>query len=188
MDYAQIAAMSSILDQSAPRQKIKFTAVQMPGKETGGFAKEVDPLGSNNKAPRLEGKEEDVEPIKVPPAVLANSIRVETPVIQIPSAQLSLQSTAPIEAPSISASLPQKSAVFVSDLMDLEVPCFEINLDKENGFLSLVIQGGLKLKLTASQKVQIRIDGVTDHYWFTGISVPATVFGITTIVFGKDSE
>lgn len=83
---------------------------------------------------------------------------------------------------------PNRMVTFISEVVDMDIPCFEVVKDEENGFLSLVIQDSVKLKLSTSQKVHIRIKGVEGFYWFTGISFPITLLGATALVFGKDND
>lgn len=86
------------------------------------------------------------------------------------------------------APAPKLKVDFVGEVMDMEIPCFEVISDEENQLLSLVIKSDQKLKLKPEQKVVIRIDGVEGFYWFTGIVVPITVIGATALVFGVNQK
>lgn len=200
-DYQAFAAISDVVDHRKPRSKIAFQAVMI---EKGKHPVVVEPYSSANRAPPLEVP-------KNPPGYVAQNPPPPPMKLKTPPAPVSIPEQ-PAAGPDLSfsqevlnslptgpavpesvvmkhfAPSPQLKVDFVGEVMDMEIPCFEIVSDEENQLLSLVIKSDQKLKLKSEQKVVIRIDGVEGFYWFTGIVVPITVIGATALVFGVNQK
>lgn len=212
-DYQAFAAISDIADHRTPRKKIVFRAIDL----SGGIPTPLAPLGSSNPAtPLVEIVQQKVSAPQIPKMELTapSALRQEpppapaqfvegAPVSQVPAAPTppviettSLPARAEAVSPPARTEIirvptipePQKSVVFVGDVMDMTIPCFDVSLDEANGFLGLVVKVDQPLKLKSEQKVVIRANNIEGIYWFTGISVPITVLGATALVFGITTQ
>ena len=85
--------------------------------------------------------------------------------------------------PAIAPPTLKEEVVFVSEVFDLAVPCFDVVPQPEVGMLSLVVPTSVKLKLAPGQSVNIRHQGRERLYWFTGLAVPVTIVSAQVLVF-----
>lgn len=85
---------------------------------------------------------------------------------------------------------PRFKVEFVSDIVDLVVPCHEMSWVPESGMLSLVVPAEVKLKLSIDRAVTIRcpkeMGALSGErvYWFTGIAIPVRIVKAVVLVFG----
>jgi hypothetical protein len=201
-DYSALAAVSDLADHRYARKKIVFQAIDL----SGGVPVRSEPLGSRNPAPLLEEVSSVVprnQVVAIPKMAISIPKKAETqelpPVLQVAEGAPRAQEALP--APVVQAAAesppkviyrespppaPQSQVTFVGEIADTEIPCFDVSIDQENGFLGLIIKADQRLKLKADQRVTIRINDAEGIYWFTGISVPITVLGATALVFGID--
>lgn len=161
----------------------------------------LPPLGSGGRvAPRVKednseavfrevARESGVSVTSVPAAKPAEEARGSQVVDPAPG-----PSVVEVSTGSPKKAAPKHIAVFVNDVMDLEVPCWEISWSPDAGFLSLIIPVSSKLKLAADQEVRIRVPSYVGApedeavYWFTGVKVSVSVYEANLYLFGKKSN
>lgn len=159
----------------------------------------LPPTGSRNPAPPLirragapvAASNEDIaadllEIQEAPPATpVPSPMRQE--VVQSATAPVSpvFQAVSPsTEAvPAVVPPTLSDEVVFVSDVFDLAVPCFDVVPQPDVGMLSLVVPTSVKLKLAPGQQVNMRHKGRERLYWFTGLAVPVTIVSAQVLVF-----
>ncbi len=154
----------------------------------------LPPVGVGGvKAPPLAGDNEEsvAAPVvtQMPLVAIEESLPDLTPAPQPgPSIPPVLPPPAPFPPP------PRFKVEFVSDIIDLPVPCHEISWVPESGMLSLVVPEEIKLKLLINQSVTIRCPremgalGGERVYWFTGIAIPVRIVKAVVLVFGLQAD
>ena len=163
------------------------------------FARDDDsglpPAGASNPAP----------PLAKPGAIevdddLEGEILIPAPTPTPPQPSLPHREvSSEVASPRVTASPPTKAVPllvveFVSDIVDLPVPCFEASWIAETRMLALVVPNTTRLKLSVGQSITVRCpaqkglpegEGV---YWFTGLTIPIKVMEATLLVFGAENK
>lgn len=86
------------------------------------------------------------------------------------------------------APVPQLSVEIISEAIDIPVPCFEIHLDNESGFLTLIVPRYIKFKFTAGKTCKIRVEHSILHCWYIGLKVLLQMAEADMLVFAINNS
>lgn len=182
--HRQMSVDADLITQESERsKKIKFNAFEI---NDDGTITKMEPFGVNgNRHPLIADFEGNIPKLDDPPPQKEKAVEVPKineevglPPISIVSTKVAKSrakqsATETSQVPELRAELtPEFSIEIISDAIDIPIPCFQVHLDWESLFLSIIVPRHIKFKFTAGKECTIRVDDNILQCWFSGVKVP----------------